>query len=409
MSEDLNKILVFSKGLTKLFYIGIIVGFGSFVYYALGSHADMAWTAFHLNFLFWAGLSHGALLFASAMRITESSWGRPLIRIFESLGSFIPFVFIFIIFIYIGGEYTLPYMTTKPYYSQKAIWLNEVFVFSRTYLFVGGLHILIYFYLYNSLRQDLAGTNLTKGFFAFLSKPLRENEGNFDSKLYKLSIAIAFIYALSMSFLAFDFMMSLDSHFYSTLFGVYYFMASVLGALMLTVIISSMLTLKFKLDKVITEMQFYDCGKLMFGLSVFWLYSMYSQFLPVWYGNMPEETGYVGLRVFQEPYRTFIWVILTCVFVIPFVSLIPRTNKLVKPVMVSIATVSLCGLFLEKIWLIYPSLMHDHFHIGLEVVLVTFGFLSLFSLCVTKFLSLFPVYASNDKYLIKKLEGGDHH
>jgi len=212
-----------------------------------------------------------------------------------------------------------------------------------------------------------------------------------------------------MSFLAFDFMMSLDSHFYSTLFGVYYFMASVLGALMLTVIISSMLTLKFKLDKVITEMQFYDCGKLMFGLSVFWLYSMYSQFLPVWYGNMPEETGYVGLRVFQEPYRTFIWVILTCVFVIPFVSLIPRTNKLVKPVMVSIATVSLCGLFLEKIWLIYPSLMHDHFHIGLEVVLVTFGFLSLFLLCVTKFLSLFPVYASNDKYLIKKLEGGDHH
>ena len=72
-----------------------------------------------------------------------------------------------------------------------------------------------------------------------------------------------------MSFIAFDFMMSLDSHFYSTLFGVYYFMASVLAALMLAVIISQMLTNKFNLHKIITEMQFYDCGKLMFGLSVF--------------------------------------------------------------------------------------------------------------------------------------------
>ena len=118
----------------------------------------------------------------------------------------------------------------------------------------------LYFYLYNSLRQDLAGSTLTQGFFSFLSKPLLENENSFDSKLYKLSIAIAFIYALSMSFIAFDFIMSLDTHFYSTLFGIYYFMASVLAALMLTVIISSMLTLKFNLQKVITEMQFYDCG-----------------------------------------------------------------------------------------------------------------------------------------------------
>mgnify|MGYP007000199189 len=98
---------------------------------------------------------------------------------------------------YFAGEYTLPYMTTKPVYVQKSLWLNEIFVFGRTFLFVGILHALIYYYLYNSIRQDVAGTSCYKGFFSFLSTPLNEDENNFDSKLYKLSIAIAFIYALS--------------------------------------------------------------------------------------------------------------------------------------------------------------------------------------------------------------------
>ncbi|MBA4728457.1 MAG: hypothetical protein ACJ0NN_04430 [Thermodesulfobacteriota bacterium] len=409
MIEDLNKKIVFSSTFTNFLIAGALIGVASFIYYALGSHADLAWTAFHLNFIFWAGVSHGGVLFAAAMRITESSWGRPLMRIFESFGSFIPIVFIFIILMYFAGEYTLPYMTTKPVYVQKSLWLNEIFVFGRTFLFVGILHTLIYYYLYNSIRQDVAGTSCYKGFFSFLSKPLNEGENNFDSKLYKLSIAIAFIYALSMSFIAFDFMMSLDSHFYSTLFGVYYFMASVLAALMLAVIISQMLTNKFNLHKIITEIQFYDCGKLMFGLSVFWLYTLYAQFLPIWYANMPEETGYVGSRVFEQPYSTFIWAFLTCTFVIPFVSLIPRTTKLVKPILATIATISFLGLFLEKIWLIYPSIMHNHFHIGFEVVLITFGFLCIFLLCVTKFLSYFPVFTTKDKYLIKKIEGGDSH
>ena len=125
--------------------------------------------------------------------------------------------------------------------------------------------------------------------------------------------------------------------------------------------------------------------------------------------RITKQYDLIARFLFEEPYKTFVWAILTCVFVIPFVTLIPRTTKLVKPIIASIATVSFLGLFLEKIWLIYPSLMHNHFHIGLEVVLVSFGFLCLFLLCVTKFLSIFPVFVANDKYLIKKLEDGDHH
>ena len=203
--------------------------------------------------------------------------------------------------------------------------------------------------------------------------------------------------------------MSLHPHFYSTLFGVYYFVASLLGALGLLIILSSILTNRFNLDKIITEHQFYDAAKIMFGLSVFWLYTFYSQFLPIWYANMPEETGFIGMRVFEQPWKSLSWVTVTAVFVIPFVTLIPRTTKIVKPALATIAAISFLGLFLEKIVLIYPSISHNHFHFGIESILISLGFLSLFLLCVVRFLRYFPIFVAKDQYLIKKLSKGDNH
>ena len=321
-----------------------------------------------------------------------------------------------LVLLFVDGEQTLlyfseeyknyDYITTR----KHSIWLNFNSVFIRSVLLVGTLHILTYYYLYHSIKQDCEGTGRFKGFFSFLSSaPEDGNQINHDEKLYKYSIAIAFAYSLSMTFVAFDFIMSLDVHFYSTLFGVYYFMASVLAALGLVVIISSMMTIKFKLYEVITEFQFYDAAKLMFGLSVFWLYTFFSQFLPIWYANMPEETGFIATRVFEEPYRSLSWATLTCVFVIPFVALIPRTTKIVKPILIAIATISFLGLFVEKIVLIYPSIMHNHFHFGIESILISFGFLCLFLICVTKFLSYFPIFVMKDKKLIAKISKGGGH
>lgn len=422
MSIDINALLdkkiEFPKTLDYFLYGGFLLGLLTFLYNLFSGHQDVAWTAFHLNFVFWAGVSHGGVLFACAMRITSSSWGRSLMRICESFAAFMPVVFILLlVLLFIDGEQTLLYLSEEyknyDYITSRKhdIWLNFNSVFIRSVLLIGTLHILTYYYLYHSIKQDCEGTGRFKGFFSFLSSaPEEGKEVDHDDKLYTYSICIAFAYSLSMTFIAFDFIMSLDVHFYSTLFGVYYFMASVLAALGLVVIISSMMAIKFKLESVITEFQFYDAAKLMFGLSVFWLYTFFSQFLPIWYANMPEETGYIATRVFDEPYKSLAWVTLTCVFVIPFVTLIPRTTKIVKPILVSIATVSFLGLFVEKIVLIYPSIMHDHFHFGLESILISFGFMCLFLLCVTKFLAYFPIFGLKDKKLIKKLSsGGGHH
>ena len=270
--------------LLKFLYGGFITGLLTFLYTISNGHADVAWTAFHLNFVFWAGVSHGGVLFACAMRITSSSWGRSLMRICESFAAFMPVVFILLlVLLFAGGEQTLPYLAEE-YKDYDAVtskkwttWLNFNFVLTRSVLLIGTLHILTYYYLYHSIKQDCEGTERFKGFFSFLSStPTEGEEVDHDQKLYKYSIAIAFAYSLSMTFLAFDFMMSLHPHFYSTLFGVYYFMASVLAALGLVVIISSMMTIKFKLESVITQFQYYDAAKLMFGLSVLAVYILFS-------------------------------------------------------------------------------------------------------------------------------------
>ena len=124
---------------------------------------------------------------------------------------------------------------------------------------------------------------------------------------------------------------------------------------------------------------------------------------------MPEETGFLGAIFFEDPYKSLAWATITCVFVIPFVTLIPRTTKIVKPALVTIASISFLGLFLEKIVLIYPSIVHHNFHFGIESILISLGFLSLFLLCIIRFLGYFPIFASKDPYLIKKLTKGDEH
>ena len=108
-SDMLDKKIVFPNIVEYSLLGGFLIGLITFVSSLALGHQDVAWSAFHLNFVFWAGISHGGVIFACAMRITSSSWGRSLMRISESFGSFLPFVFIFLLILFLGREYTLPY------------------------------------------------------------------------------------------------------------------------------------------------------------------------------------------------------------------------------------------------------------------------------------------------------------
>ncbi|MFB3148732.1 MAG: hypothetical protein ACE10J_08740 [Thermodesulfobacteriota bacterium] len=392
-----------------LFLIIAVIGFGTFAFKIMGSNPENAWEIFLINFLFWTGIAQAGIVFSCILRITNARWARPLLRISEGLGSFLPISLILLLIVFAGRDYVLPY-ATEHYHYPKDVWLNMTFVIGRNVIGFIILLILSLFYLYYSLRQDLGGVgdklNGLAGWIA--SRWSGEDERKaIWKKLGRFAPAILIFYALVFSFFAWDLIMSLDPHWFSTLFGPYYFMSSFVAALGTTIILSIMLRRRLGLEEYLDDHHYHDMGKMLQGFSLFWVYLFFSQLLPIWYANMPEETVFVIKRVQEEPFQQLAWAVLTFCFIFPFLALMPRTNKIVKPIVVFIAGVSLIGFWLDKFVLVVPSLSNT-INIGITQILITLGFLGAFVMMFLLFMRAFPSIPVGDRFFGGKVKSGGH-
>ncbi|MCH8029538.1 MAG: hypothetical protein IH874_06365 [Candidatus Dadabacteria bacterium] len=380
----------------SLLLLFVAAGVAAFITQITGPKADEAWQIFLVNFIFWTGIAQGGVVFSCTVRVTRGKWGPPLMRISESFGAFLPVSFVLLIVLFLGKDHILPYATQD--YHNKELWLNMPFVIGRHVVGLAILFSLSLLYLYYSLRQDLGGAGeKLKGLAGWIASSWggEEEREKLWSKLLRLAPAIVLLFTVSFSFISWDFMMSLDPHWFSTLFGPYYFVASFLGAIGMTIVLSIMVKNRLGLEAYITPSQHQDMGKLMFGFSLAWTYMFFSQFLVIWYANMPEETVFLIKRVQEQPFKTVSWVVICCCFFFPLVSLLPRTNKVVAPIFAFIAAVSLSGLWLEKFVLVVPSFTH-HFHISIVQAVITLGFLSAFILVFSLFVKAFPIVPVGD-------------
>ncbi|MCH7949692.1 MAG: hypothetical protein E2O72_04150 [Candidatus Dadabacteria bacterium] len=392
-----------------LFLIIAVIGFGTFAFKIMGSNPEKAWEIFLINFLFWTGIAQAGIVFSCILRITNARWARPLLRISEGLGSFLPISLILLLIVFAGRDYILPY-ATEHYHYPKDVWLNMTFVIGRNVIGFIILLILSFFYLYYSLRQDLGGVgdklNGLAGWIASGWSGEDERKAIWK-KLGRFAPAVLILYALVFSFFAWDLIMSLDPHWFSTLFGPYYFMSSFVAALATTIILSIMLRRRLGLEEYLDDHHYHDIGKMLQGFSLFWVYLFFSQLLPIWYANMPEETVFVIKRVQEEPFQQLAWAVLACCFIFPFLSLMPRTNKIVKPIVVFIAGVSLIGFWLDKFVLVVPSLSNT-INIGITQILITLGFLGAFVMMFLLFIRAFPSIPVGDPFFGGKVKSGGH-
>lgn len=392
-----------------LFLIIAVIGFGTFAFKIMGSNPEKAWEIFLINFLFWTGIAQAGIVFSCILRITNARWARPLLRISEGLGSFLPISLILLLIVFAGRDYILPY-ATEHYHYPKDVWLNMTFVIGRNVIGFIILLILSFFYLYYSLRQDLGGVgdklNGLAGWIASGWSGEDERKAIWK-KLGRFAPAVLILYALVFSFFAWDLIMSLDPHWFSTLFGPYYFMSSFVAALGTTIILSIMLRRRLGLEEYLDDHHYHDMGKILQGFSLFWVYLFFSQLLPIWYANMPEETVFVIKRVQEEPFQQLAWAVLACCFIFPFLSLMPRTNKIVKPIVVFIAGVSLIGFWLDKFVLVVPSLSNT-INIGITQILITLGFLGAFVMMFLLFIRAFPSIPVGDPFFGGKVKSGGH-
>jgi hypothetical protein len=372
------------------------IGLATFVW-LLSTEPHRAWGAWAINCLYWLGIAQGAVVLACTIRLTNGRWGGPVMRMAEALSSYLPYGAAALAVLVIAGlRNYLPW--TQHVEARQAAYLNVPFLTLRTLVGQALLLWLTRDLVRVSLRTD---AHLLKNHVAAELKPdyerlsdgWRGDQAEADWQRHRLSQrapAIIVTYAIVYTLLAWDFVMGLTPEWVSTLFGWWFFMGAFLSGIAMTALLTTRLRARYQLDRYITPAHLWDMGKIAFGFSIFWVYQFWSQYLPIWYANLPEETGWVFLR-FEAPWRTLAFTVFTFVFLLPFLGLMNMATKKSPFWLALFSTIILLGMWMERAILIMPSLSPDRVWVGLPEIGVSLGFLGLFGWRVQGFVSRYPI------------------
>lgn len=362
----------------------------------LAADPDRAWRAYTYNWIYFAGIAQGAVLLAAVVALTRGVWSRPVRRVALSFVAFLPIAYLILfppVLIW-GADHLFPWLHEDV--GDKAVYLNMPFLSARNLVALVALLGLSLLFAYWQLRPDAglardAGWNgferLTRGW-----ESQEHEEEKAQRRLSRLAPIMALVYAVAYSFVAFDLVMSLDPHWLSTLIGPYVFMAAFLGGIAATAVATVLYRRRLGLQEYVEGNNIHDLGKLFFAFSVFWTYLFWSQYLVIWYGNLPNEQTFLINRL-QDPYRILSIVVLFTMFVLPFFGLLGVKPKKTPGIMATIAGLSLLGLWIERYILVYPTL-YPHVEsvvFGLTEVAVAVGMLGLLLLSLVWFGSRFPM------------------
>jgi len=395
--------------LRTLWFACMAIGLATFVW-LLTSEPLRAWGAYGVNMVYFLGLTFGAAVLASAIRLANGRWGGPVIRIAESLSAYIPFGILFVL-IMLGAGIWMYLPWTRAVVPRQAPWLNVPFLWLRTVLGLGLLWWLIRGLVRTSLRSD---AHLLKDHVAAELRPAyeklaagwrgdAEEEAAQRHRLAALAPQICLAYAVVWTVFAWDFIMSITPTWTSTLFGWWVFMGSFLSGIAMTAFLATRLRSRFKLEAYITPHHFWDIGKIAFGFSIFWVYQFWAQYLVIWYANLPDETWWVFLR-FEEPWRRLGFTVFGFVFLVPFLGLMNITTKKSSFWLAVFSLIILSGMWMERHILIMPSINPYKMWVGLPEIGVTLGFLGVFGWRVQGFLSRYPAIKVTDALA----HGGGH-
>jgi hypothetical protein len=404
------------RWLTGLLAAGVGVGAIAFAF-ALAAPSPgpaRAWQALFVNLLFFAGWAQGGVMFSALMRLTRARWGVPLSRLAESGVIFALAAPVGLALLFAGGERVMPWLAhPRP---ELGGWLELKSVVTRQLLAWGGIAAAAAAFAGVSLRRDL-------GCLGWLGRGsrggrlerwlTRDWQGEKDEveragrRLDRLAVVFALAYVFGLSFTAFDLIMPLEPYWRSALLGGHLFMSTLYlgmaGLILATWLVAGPLGLGRALDADRCQ----DLGKLLSALALFTTYLFYSQFLPIWYGNLRDEVSFVLPRLYAWPWRGVGYAVLVMAYLGPFVFLLPAGAKRRLSTLAGVAMVAAAGLWLERSLLILPSLWPEpSLPLGLVEAAVTLGFLSAFAGSALLFLHRFPGLPVGDPRLYERPSSG---
>ncbi|MCA9735713.1 MAG: hypothetical protein H6696_04175 [Deferribacteres bacterium] len=340
-----NKRLLESSKFGTFALIGGLIGL---VLTALGYFVVSPGQMYHswlTAFFFWVTIGLGGLFFTMLHHLTGAVWSIVLRKFSESLMAVLPWMLLFFIPV-IFGIHDLYHWSHEEAVAHdhllqgKAGFLNQPFFIIRA---VG------YFVIWMILSLSL---------FKLSVKQDQQHDAKITAKFKKISAPGILLFALSLTFASFDWLMSLDPHWYSTIFGVYIFAGTVLAVLSTIMLVALFLRKSGFLVEVITIEHYQDIAKLLFAFTVFWAYIAFSQYFLIWYGNIPEETVWF-LHRWEGSWKTISMIIVFFHFALPFVILITRTAKRNLTLLWVMGFWFLIIHWIDLYWLVLPT-FHKH-------------------------------------------------
>ncbi|MGN8226101.1 hypothetical protein [Gracilimonas sp. BCB1] len=337
-----------SKVPRALFGVGAVGLIASLVGYFLD--ADQFFFSYLVSFVFFTGIALAAIIMVMLHHITRSSWGVVFRRISESFSANFWIWAIFVIPVILGihnlyhwshGELFDP---SSPYYDKiikgKSAYLNTPFFIARQFIYFA-----IWGYLGYKLHKVSVQMDKTK-------------DWGLSSLLRKVSAPGIPLFALSVAFASFDWLMSLDPHWFSTMFGVYFFAISFQAFWPVMILLVFFMQSKGILKNTIRQVHIYDLGAWFFAFTVFYAYIAFSQFLLIYYANLPEETLWYFHRL-EGSWKYIAYSLLIFRFALPFLVLLNREAKKNRMVLGVVSAIVLIIHFAEIYWIAMPVLF-DH-------------------------------------------------
>ncbi len=360
-----------SSGWRKLPAVGAVLGVvGLGAAFALKSGDESQFYFSYLTaYMTWLAVALGGYFFTVIQHASRAGWSVVVRRIAEATMAALPVMALLVIPVFMGVHDLFHWSHVEvvegdPMLSWKAPFLNESGFYTRGAIYVAVWAVFGWLFYTWSTQQDEASD----------PAPLAH-------RMRALSPLAIVLFGLTLTFAAIDWIMSLDPHWYSTIFGVYYFAGIALCGHAFIALIAALLQRSGYLRGIVTIEHYHDLGKMMFGFTVFWAYIGFSQYMLYWYASIPEETYWYAYRGHGD------WLALSLLlvfarFAVPFVLFMSRRWKRRVPSMVFWSVWMLVVQFVDMYWLVQPVLAHEHgsseIHFGALDILTLVGIGGLF-------------------------------
>ena len=345
------------------------------------------WAALYVAALFFFIIALGVLAFYAIQRAAQAGWSPMLFRVMEGITAYLVpggiIVFVLLVLSVLHLNHLFVWMDPEvvehdELLQGKASYLNPVFFLIRAAIFLGG------WILYREVSRRLS-----------LAQDKADDNSNFK-KNFRWSAGFLVFYLVSESMMSWDWIMSVDPHWFSTLFGWYVFASMFVSGITVIAMIAIYLKSRGYLPDV-NDSHIHDLAKFMFGISIFWAYLWFGQFMLIWYANIPEEVTYFVTRI--EDYKLPFFGMLALNFVFPLLLLMNSDYKRVNWFVIMTGIVILIGHYLDVFNMIMPATVGDQWYIGIPEIGAVLFFAGLFIFWVFRAFTMAPIQPVRNPYI----------